>query len=221
MGDRKQDLYTLTFYNKYNIEEEEVKEIFGEVGRVQGFTYRNQRFFIRYSTKEDAEEALNRFRDQFQCDYARERGERREGGGGGGRPERSEAGRAKRIEPNDDGKEKEEADIKTQTGKMIPALVDSSVKPQERFLFIIGNLPQNFTQDDVYNLIAEMNPIHVGKIDTTRDLKLLFCPIHLDSIEKVQYLYQKLDLFVVGGHKLIAMEAAQLIQEAGLCEPTV
>ena len=43
-----------------------------------------------------------------------------------------------------------------------------------------------------------------------------FCPIHLESLEKARYLANKLDGFLVSGHKLIAMDASELIEASGL-----
>lgn len=234
MGEKKPDRFTITFYNKFDLDETEVRDMFGEVGRILGMSYINGRFFIRYGNKDEAEEALNRFRDKYQADFARERGERSGGGGGGGAGDRSDRndsrndrGRSRRIEPNDDSRpsfqgQRSLEDESSSSRKAlvpvknIPELIDSTTKAPEKFLFVIGNLPPKFTQEDVLNLIAEINPLHVGKIDNTPELNLSFCPIHLETIEKVKYLYEKLDFFVVGGHKLIAMEASQLLEEAEL-----
>lgn len=74
MGERKgQDRFTITFFNKYDLEEDEVRNIFGEIGRVMGFSYKNNRFFIRYGNKDEAQEALDKYRDKYQADFARER----------------------------------------------------------------------------------------------------------------------------------------------------
>lgn len=74
MGEKRgPDRFTLTFYNRYDIQEDEVREVFGEIGRIVGFSYKNNRYFVRYGNKDEADEALNKFRDKYQCDYARER----------------------------------------------------------------------------------------------------------------------------------------------------
>lgn len=44
---------------------------------------------------------------------------------------------------------------------------DSGAKLPDKFLFILGNLPHHFTQDDVKNLIQEVKPLHIGNIATT------------------------------------------------------
>lgn len=63
--------YTVTFFNNYDLDEEECREIFEAIGRVVRFGYKNNRFFVSYRDRDQALDAIEKYGEKYRVEMAR------------------------------------------------------------------------------------------------------------------------------------------------------